>query len=1038
MNLADVERRVFDLIASSILRVVDVSKWVYGDREILLPFSIETEPSKIHVFKTRVDVPQTKFRWFMKFVVSGNARVRVDGENYAGVDEAHTYIPISPGAHDIELIVSPRTLFGLHGWALTFQKAFIVEVAWDAVKTGLRILELIRLIESLPQNSGVREDLQNLLFNTTAFLRLNPSLRQITLALSLLYESGLQPIYFRRGDLRQPYGDYAWLANVYGIGVLKGYLNDLPEQNIDKVLEEVNRINSELEKGLEALRKKHPKIGTIYIMGHSHIDAAWLWPKSETVEKVLRTFSTIVRLADEYELTFVQSSAQYYKWVEEIDRKLFEKIKSLVDSGKWVIVGGMWIESDTNLIDGESLARQFLYGQRYFLERFGRIAKIGWIPDSFGFSGNLPQIMRKSGIEVFITHKVMWNDTNEFPYHSFIWRGIDGTEIPVQILITSYNETMTPTSIYRYWERYRQKDAIPFTVYSYGYGDGGGGQTREMMEYIELVNKLPHIPFVKHVNEKEYIENVMRVKDSMPVWNDELYVEVHRGTYTTNIAVKNAMAEAEKALREAEILSTIAKMLFGYSIDKEKIDSLWHLLLFNQFHDIIPGSSIKEVYDDAVNDLRKVVEESYAISYSSIEGIVGRDKKEKILAVTSVVPWKFKSIVKIPKGFGVPDNVECQEDVDGYYLLVETTPMGIKSYRLGENICRGEDGVKVFEKDGIYLENEMLVVKIDERGDIESIKIKEGDVELLRESAKLVVHIDKPGRFDAWDVTSDFFMNRIEMNVIEKPKIISRGPLKACVEVSKGFENSRIIQRICLYKGLLYIVIENSISWRDKGAMVKHWFKTSTKALKAHYDIPFGVVERSTKMETSWERAKFEVPAVRWADISDGEKGLAIIAPSRHGYSAKGGDIALTVIRSPLFPNPWSDIGDYNVTYYIYPHKGDYQQAEVPKIAQEIIFGPLAKIVYGKEVEESVLSIDPPKAIISTFKLAYDGNGYILRLYNPYKDEVKIKISLGIKASQIIETDLIELSNISELGRNTSEIELKIKPFEVRTLRIIQ
>ncbi|MEM1608584.1 MAG: glycoside hydrolase family 38 C-terminal domain-containing protein, partial [Ignisphaera sp.] len=245
-------------------------------------------------------------------------------------------------------------------------------------------------------------------------------------------------------------------------------------------------------------------------------------------------------------------------------------------------------------------------------------------------------------------------------------------------------------------------------------------------------------------------------------------------------------------------------------------------------------------------------------------------------------------------------------------------------------------------------------------------------------------------------------------------------------------------QRICLYKGLLYIVIENSISWRDKGAMVKHWFKTSTKALKAHYDIPFGVVERSTKMETSWERAKFEVPAVRWADISDGEKGLAIIAPSRHGYSAKGGDIALTVIRSPLFPNPWSDIGDYNVTYYIYPHKGDYQQAEVPKIAQEIIFGPLAKIVYGKEVEESVLSIDPPKAIISTFKLAYDGNGYILRLYNPYKDEVKIKISLGIKASQIIETDLIELSNISELGRNTSEIELKIKPFEVRTLRIIQ
>ncbi|MEM3960214.1 MAG: glycoside hydrolase family 38 C-terminal domain-containing protein, partial [Ignisphaera sp.] len=654
-----------------------------------------------------------------------------------------------------------------------------------------------------------------------------------------------------------------------------------------------------------------------------------------------------------------------------------------------------------------------------------------------GFSGNLPQIMRKSGIEVFITHKVMWNDTNEFPYHSFIWRGIDGTEILVQILITSYNETMTPTSIYRYWERYKQKDTIPFTVYSYGYGDGGGGPTREMMEYIELVNKLPYIPFVKHFNEREYVENVKKTKDLMPIWSGELYVEIHRGTYTTNIAVKNAMAEAEKALKEAETLSTIANILSGHHINK-RMDSLWHLLLFNQFHDIIPGSSIKEVYDDAVTDLRKVVEESYTISYNAIGSVIGKNKKGKVLAIASVVPWKFRSVIKIPKGFGIPTNVECQEDGDGYYLLVETMPMGIKSHRLEENICRSGDGARVFEANGIYLENEALIIKINEKGDIESIKIKEGDIELLREPAKLVVHIDKPGRFDAWDVTSDFLQHGIEMNIVEKPKIVLKGPLKACVEVSKTFENSKIRQRICLYKGLPYIVIENDVNWRDKGVMVKHWFKTVAKALKADYDIPFGVVERSTKMESNREKAKFEVPAVRWADISDGEKGLAIIAPSRHGYSATGSDIALTIIRSPLFPNPWSDIGDYNITYYIYPHRGDYQQAEVPKIVQEVMFRPLARIIDGEETEESILSIDPPKAIISAFKPAYDGNGYILRLYNPYRDEVKVKINLRFKALQITETDLVELSNLNELGKDIPEIECRIKPFEIKTLRIIQ
>ncbi|MDK6028480.1 glycoside hydrolase family 38 C-terminal domain-containing protein [Ignisphaera sp. 4213-co] len=1039
-DLRIAERRAFDLLASSIANYIELDEWFYANEgiRIQLPFAIDSTPDKIHIFRTSIEVPSTNHRWFLKFVVNGNARLRINGENYFGVDEVHTYVPITSGKHDIELIVSPRTLFGLHKWGVIFSKSYVVEVAWNVMKVALKILEILRLVEELPQDSEFRKDLQNLLLNTLRNTRINPSLKQVSIALSLLYESELQKPFMNRMDLRRPYGDYGWLAHVYGIGVLKGYLEDVPATPMNKVIEEARRIDEELSKGFEMLKNKYPKIGTIYAVGHSHIDAAWLWPRSETIEKVLRTFSTITNLLNDYRFAYVQSSAQYYQWVEELDKQLFEKIKKFVSEGKWIIVGGMWIESDTNLVEGESLARQFLYGQRYFLEKFGRIARIGWIPDSFGFSGNLPQIMRKSGVEVFVTHKVMWNDTNKFPYHTFIWRGVDGTEIPVQVLITSYNESATPASIYRYWSLYKHKDSIPFTIYSYGYGDGGGGPTREMLEYIDLANSLPMLPKVEHLVEDSYINELLKNKNAMPTWNGELYVEIHRGTYTTNIDMKNAMAEAEKAIIEMETLSTIAQIIGKYTIDKAYLDNLWKLVLFNQFHDIIPGSSIKEVYDDALNDLKHVIEESSKIISKVIDSISDKHSNKYHIAIANTLPWKVKTVVEIPKGFGIPKNVECQEDSESFKIMAETIPMGITYIELGGDSCKTSEGVRVYEyADGVVMENSYMVVKINGNGDIESIKLKENNVEILREPAKIVAHVDKPGVFDAWDVTDEFFEVRgIELKALDKPKVISKGSLEACVEVVKGFEDSKIIQRICMQKDVSYITIFCRIDWRSKGVLVKHWFKTTTKASKAIYDIPFGVIERSTKMESSWDEAKFEVPAVRWADISDDEKGLAIIAPSRHGYSAKEGDIGLSLIRSPLFPNPWSDLGIHEIIYYIYPHKGNYQVAEVPRIAQEALHKPIAKIVRGIGKEVSVLFVEPPKAIISAFKPSYDGNAYILRIYNPYREPVEITLHFNIHVNKVEETDIIELNRLVELNLTANNVKISLKPFEIKTLKI--
>ncbi len=1036
--LRNVERRAFDLMAAAFVRIVPVSVWVFEDgKEVRLPFVIETSPDELYRFSTRVSVPRAMgsgLRWFLKLVSSGNGRVIVDGVTIGGYDEGHTYFPIDSGEHVVEVVLSPRSMFGFHRWSLSFENAYLVEMLWDAIKLGLRILALVDFAEKLPRDDTLRRDLEKLLEAIATEIWVSPSVWQIAVAMSFLYE-GPMALLIQRGDLRRPYGDYVYLSGVYGVGVLKGLLRE-PEASytpIERVAQVVARVGRVLSDGLEELRKRYGKEGTIYATGHAHIDAAWLWPRAETVEKVLRTFSTVTSLAKEYSFVYVQSSAQYYEWVEERDKKLFEEIRRLVNDGKWIIVGGMWIESDTQLIDGESLARQFLYGQRYFMKRFGRLARIGWIPDSFGFSGNLPQIMVKSGIEVFVTHKVMWNDTNEFPYHAFIWRGIDGTEIPVQILITSYGETMTPSSVDRYWKLYKQKDVAPFIIYSYGYSNGGGGPTREMLEYIELNNLLPRVPEVRNLNEAEYIEKLRKASKSLPVWSGELYVEIHRGTYTTNIAVKNAMAEAEKSITEAETLATIVSIVGGYRVDKERLDRLWKLLLFNQFHDIIPGSSIKEVYDDALKDLNLVIEESRKIVLEAVKSLTVKSSG-KSLVLVSTLPWSFRTVVEIPKEFGAPANVECQEAGDKLYIYVETPSAGVKGFALGSTMCSAGKGVEVVEvSDGIELRNGIVSVKVDVNGDIASLRLADG-TEILREPAKLVAHIDKPGIFDAWDVTDEFLRQGVELKLLEKPRVVIEGPLVSCVEVVKGFEESKTIQRICLYKDSTLVEIRAKLVWRNKGALLKHWFKTAISAEKAWFDTPFGAIERSTKMETSWEKARFEVPAVRWADISDNEKGLAIIAPSRHGYSVKGRDIGLSLIRSPTFPNPWSDIGEFDVVYYLYPHKGDYQKAEVPRIAREAVYKPLALVVDGVVENVSALFIEPPRAVVTAFKHSEDGKGYIIRLYNPYKEPVSISIKLGFKARRVIETDIIELVEGAEIARDTASFSLEIKPFEIKTL----
>ncbi|MDW8010546.1 MAG: glycoside hydrolase family 38 C-terminal domain-containing protein, partial [Sulfolobales archaeon] len=693
--------------------------------------------------------------------------------------------------------------------------------------------------------------------------------------------------------------------------------------------------------------------------------------------------------------------------------------------------------------DGESLVRQFLYGQRYFMSKFNRIARVGWLPDSFGFSGNLPQLMKLSGIEVFVTHKVVWNDTNEFPYHSFVWRGIDGTEIPTQVIVLSYGEPLTPVSLRKYWERYRNKDLAPFLIYAYGFSNGGGGPTREMLELVELSNAVPDIPGVKHFNEVEYVEALREARDRLPVWSGEIYVEVHRGTYTTNLKIKELMAKAEIELLQAETISAVADVLKLRKADGSTLSALWKLLLFNQFHDIVSGSSIREVYDDSTKDLEYVIESSKLITRRTLEAMDRHGLSRKNLVVFNTLPWRRRAIIEIEKSVGVPYSsgsaVECQDMGERLYVTVELPPLGYRVMEFIEAPCTSNHGVSVYDRgNGVVLENESVLLEIDRKGNIAFMKLKNAGDVFREPSNRLVAHVDKPGTWDAWDIREDFLYGGVELETISEPRITVRGPLVSCVNFVKGFENSTIHQEICLHKNSPVVSVKSRFSWNSKGVLVKAWFTLKGGNVRAFFDIPYGVVEMSTKAESTWDRARYEVPSLRWVDLVGEDASLAIIAPSRHGYSVREDRVGLSLLRSPTFPNPWSDLGVFETTYYLYPHVGNYEDAEVPRVSQELLHVVRTATIGADTGEVSLLEVEPP-LVFGSLKLSEDSDGYIVRLFNPYGRSFKARVKVGpvVNISRVLEVDLLEVNVLRELELREGTLEVELGPFKLVTLKFV-
>ena len=1024
----EVERRLFDLLASTVVDYKSLPDWSLRGKRVTLPYFSQATPDIELVFEARASLPPLEgARWLLRFDLTGNALLKVDGEPYQGIDEQHKLAVVEPGNRNLTLEATPRRLFGEAAWFFAFLSSSATAVLWEGFNLALTLLDLLQLARR-------RSEIMPVLEKAAQEIELTPSVLQAHAAVRALYGFLVEG----SPEYRGPRWEHAYVSSVYGDPVAAGLLPDTPRPSVSEVLDTVERVKRALDFAPAGAR------GRVYLFGHSHIDTAWLWPFSETRRKVRRTFSTIVRLAKMgYRFTFVQSGAQNYKWLEEQDPQLLAEVKKLVEAGVWLPIGGMWVESDTQLVSGESLARQFLYGQLYFEEKFGRRSRIGWLPDSFGFSAQLPQVMRKAGIEVFCTHKVMWNDTNEFPYHAFVWEALDGSEVLAHVIVATYNGALTASELLGLWERYKQKDVAP-AVHSYGFGDGGGGPTFLMLERLKLLKRVPQLPEpVEAPSEHEYIEELLKVKDKLPRWRGEIYNEFHRGVYTTNLKVKELMAKAENEALWAEAAAAAARLLGLQEYPRGEIREAWERVLRCQFHDVLPGSSNREAYEEAYRDLEEAIRASLSVSSKVLRAIAESvNAPMGSVVVFNRLAWPVEALVEVPGPRFVAPSGEpvAAQEVDGRWLaLVRVPAFGYTTLVPKEAPPAPGGSAKAYkEGESIVLENELVRVKVGPDGSLLSIYDKQLGAELLAAPSNVLkAHPDKPGNFDAWDVdrsTVESLGHPFE--VAEAPRIIASGPLAASVEYTLKFKSSTVRQRITLRSGSRLIEIKTKIDWGEKSYLVKAWFELKASIEKGWYEVPFGVVERSTVPKDKWDEAKYEVPALKWADFSDGKVGLAIIAPSRHGYSAKGGKVGLSLLKSPFHPNPWSDLGKHEVTYYLYPHPGDYRSGEVYRRAYEVWSGVKAVVKEGGGgyLPPEASALEAPKGVVvEAVKLCEKRDALAVRIFEVEGVEKGVEVSLP-RTFVVYEANLLE--DRERLVVSGDRVTLYFKPFEIKTIII--
>lgn len=808
--------------------------------------------------------------------------------------------------------------------------------------------------------------------------------------------------------------------------------------------------------------------------GHAHIDVAWLWTLAQTRRKCGRTFHTVARLMERFpEFRFSQSQAQLYEFMRQDYPELFETIKQRVSEGRWEVLGGTWVEPDCNIPCGESLVRQLLLGRGFFREQFGEgsDSPVLWLPDVFGYAWSLPQLIKGAGLDYFFTIKLGWNQYNRLPYDSFWWQGLDGTRVlthfspttpPGSEHVGTFNSDASPAEVFSTWRNFQQKDScgsagtLPLLMV-YGYGDGGGGPTREMLENIREMESFPATPRLRCGSVAEFFRRLEEeAGDRLPTWNGELYLETHRGTYTTHSRQKRANRKSEFLLHDAEFLCTMATQTIpNYDYPRAELRRAWGLLCLNQFHDIIPGSSIGPVYEESLEQYREIRDIGERACQEALDHLA--QGIEGDLLVVNPTSFVRRDLAFWPGGTG---DLALQRS-DGTPVVTQSVEDGLlvdmgelQPYSITSLFGVGGSTVPLQADFGLVatprlLDNGLLRVEFDERGDIVRIADQLHQREVLASDAvanQFQAFEDRPFTYDAWDIDIFYDDKMWLAEPAHSVRVVEGGPLRACLEVQRRILGSEITQRISLARSSRRLDFDTIVQWRERHVLLKVAFAVDVLAPTATYDIQWGNVERPTHRNTSWDWARFETCAQKWVDLSERGYGVSLLNDCKYGHDIHGNLMRLSVLRGPTSPDPDADRGEHRFTYSLLPHFGDWGDVTIAQAYA--LNNPLLVRAVSRDVSNasaprarcgspgvSFFRVDPTNVVLETVKQAEDGPGLIVRLYESQRRRGECCLHCSFPLAAAWRTNLLE-DNQDPLQVDASIVRFRVKPYEIVTLRL--
>ncbi len=1010
-------RKAGILLANSIKDFTRLDEWLMEKDKIRLPLILGGEnhnSDSVLVLERSLELNRyTKYRQFLFTHGNINALILIDNKPYYAIDEYTHITPldsIGEGLHAIKIIIYPQGIVGERYNPATLESVYIVSIDPILYIASLIINALTQFYKLSDINDKAWTE--KLLKHIDRSIKVSPP-RPDVIELSVkMFGSNIYSKYTMLIDelLRMSKEKRRLLSS-------NGYTSTVYPEDLKLLIDYIiNRLDERV--------KLQGKTGVFYSVMHSHIDAAWLWRIEDTAWKLAKTLAKTITLQKIYPETIsVLSTTYFFELLEKDYPLLYNEVIGLVKTGKVIPVGGMWVESDVYIIPQESLIRQFLYGQRILRVKTGRYAWIGWLPDSFGFSGNLPQIMLNAGIKLFITHKPIWNDTNKFPYDTFYWKGINSEEIPTHIITGELAKTGTIKSILDYWNEYREKEIVPSRIYTYGHCDGGSGPTHDMVERLRINNNLPNTPQIIHGRLEDFYKEITQHKNELPKYEGEIYVEYHRGAYTTNHCIKQRVWMLDYLLRVAEQVYTWLHVENKSKYPEETLDKLWKQLLLAEFHDILSGTITNELS----SQICRILEET-----------INKTRKTIHKALMKLVPSIGKGIIIYnPTLYSRKEIIYLRDDEDTKSIIVEVPPLGYmyipKHYishfkQTSEKITVRESG------EGYVVKNKYLTVRISKKGWIASIIDNEAGYEYLAKKSNILkVSEDLPGEWDAWNIDKESIENGEELEAINSAVTYSDGK-SVEIRFKYRYMDSIIEQTISMNALSRRIGFKTRIIWRNKWRLLKTWFYPKTRINEYICDTHFGYVKRKV---SDW---MYEAPMLSWCTIENSEGyGLAVISPTRHGVSVSREGIGLSLLRSPVLPDPLSGNGEVVIEYSIYPYRNGFKKAGIPRIADQVV-NPLYVFKINNGIENKGLETSSPLRVndgfilLSAFKKEYHGDNIVLRLYNPLEREARVKVSFNFNIREVRVSNILEDTSIGRLPIENNAVEIRICGFCVKTI----